>query len=287
MRKWFYVLELDGGYFYVGISDNFVRRHRQHVSGKGAVWTKLHEPVRVLFQHQHEVANYRAAELIENEITVRMMIEHGWQKVRGGFFCALEDENVEGALRSHGHWDRVLQSTLAPAQTPGDWSAAMQTVLTLAEGYHAANASVEARDTLLTHLMSLREHRHWRPDLEPGLEEKFWGAKGVLRVLLSIRHNRVIGFKLQDPFAVLASGMQMGRGAVQPWAHLFLIAWDIYRPDATDAQYRRVEDYCAAPAPRVPDRRYDPFVSLLFPEMRWRLREDAALAVGDGSPPPH
>lgn len=283
MRKWFYVLELTGDHFYVGISDNFVRRHRQHMNGKGAVWTKLHEPIRVLFQHQHDVADYRAAELLENEITVRMMIEHGWKRVRGGFFCAVDDKDVEAQLRSHGHWDRVLQSTLAPAQSPSDWATAMQTLLPLAEGYHAANASDAARDQLLAHLMGLREHRHWRPDLEPALEEKFWGAKGVLRVLLSIRCNRVIGFKLQDVFAVLCSGMQMGRGAAQPWTHLFLIAWDAYRPNATNAQHQRVEDLAAGSSQRVPDRRYDPFVSLLFPEMRWRLREAAAQAAGGGA----
>lgn len=135
--------------------------------------------------------------------------------------------------------------------------------------------------------MSLREHQHWRPDLQPALEEKFWGAKGVLRVLLSIRYNRVIGFKLQDVFAVLTSGMQMGRGALQPWTHLFLIAWDAYRPNATDAQHQRVEYFSEDPSQRVPDRRYDPFVSLLFPEMRWRLQEVAAQAVGDGAQPRH
>jgi hypothetical protein len=154
---------------------------------------------------------------------------------------------------------------------------------TLTESYQAANANDVARDPLLAHLMGLREHRHWRPDPEPALEEKFWGAKGVLRVLLSIRCNRVIGFKLQDVFAVLTSGMQMGRGAVQPWTHLFLIASDAYRPDATDAQHRRVEDFAADSSQRVPDRRYDPFVSLLFPEMRWRLRKAAAQAAGDGA----
>lgn len=220
-------------------------------------------------------------------MTVRIMIERGWQKVRGGFFCALDDKDVEAQLRSHGHWDRVLQSTLAPAQPPSDWATAMQTLLTLAEAYHAASASDAARAPLLAHLLGLREHHHWRPDLEAALEEKFWGAKGVLRVLLSIRCNRVIGFKLQDVFAVLCSGMQMGRGAAQPWTHLFLIAWDAYRPDATDAQHQRVEDFAADSSQRVPDRRYDPFVSLLFPEMRWHLREAPAEAGGDGAHPRH
>ena len=61
MKKWFYVLELAGGRYYVGISNNLVRRARQHHEGKGAVWTKLHSPVNLLFQHEHDVPDEHAA----------------------------------------------------------------------------------------------------------------------------------------------------------------------------------------------------------------------------------
>ncbi|WP_442953020.1 GIY-YIG nuclease family protein [Paucibacter sp. B51] len=57
MRKWFHVSELTGDRLYVGISDNFIRRHRQHMNGKGAMWSRLHESIRVLFRYQYEVAN--------------------------------------------------------------------------------------------------------------------------------------------------------------------------------------------------------------------------------------
>jgi predicted GIY-YIG superfamily endonuclease len=272
VRKWFYVLELAGGNFYVGISGNAKRRHQQHIEGKGAAWARLHKPKRVLFQHEHEVADCRAAELLENEITVRLMCEHGWKKVRGGYFCALDESSVEASLRAHGHWIRVLQSTVRASTTLTDWSSALESLLQLAECYFVNGAKISDRDALFAQMCNLRAHHHWRPDLEPALEEQFWGSKGVLRVLLSIRLNRVIGFKLQDPFAVLHAGLQMGSAGQQPWAHLFLLAWDAYQPDCTETQLKRVSTYLASSSKRVPNRRFDPFVAMLFPEMRWRIQ---------------
>jgi len=272
MRKWFYVLELTGGYYYVGISNNLVQRTAQHQGGAGAAWTKLHPPTRVLFQHEHEVADYRAAELIENEITVRLMIEHGWTKVRGGFFCATSEAEVEKSLKAHGHWDRVLQSTVAPQAAPVDWLESWTEVSRLARVFHCDGCTKESRDALLAYLLGLRCHRNWRPDLEPGLDEAYWGPRGVLRVLLSLQADKVIGFKLQDAFAVLCAGMQMGRGGRQPWGHLFLAAWDAYSPSATSDQERRVQAWLSEVSSRTPDLRYDEVTSVLFPELRWRLR---------------
>lgn len=91
MKKWFYVLELASGRYYVGISNNVVRRARKHHEGKGAVWTKLYSPVNVLFQHEHDLPDEHAAYKIEKEMTVKLMVEHGWKKVRGGYFCAISD----------------------------------------------------------------------------------------------------------------------------------------------------------------------------------------------------
>lgn len=149
MRKWFYVLELADGHFYVGMSSNFVQRWRQHTEGQGAVWTSLHPPVGVLFQRGHEVADLRAAELIENEITVRLMLEHGWRRVRGGFFCGTTEEQVQHELRAHGHWDRVLQASVAPAAAPLDWTQALERVIKLAVAFHDGGCDAQARDALV------------------------------------------------------------------------------------------------------------------------------------------
>lgn len=273
MRKWFYVLRLAENRYYVGISNNFVRRSRQHHEGIGAVWTQRYPPIGVLFQHQHEVADDRAAELIENEITVRLMIEHGWRNVRGGYFCTVDDHQVEQALRAHGHWDRVLQNSIGVTGAPDDWLVAVQEVCELARSFHEGGCTEEARDAVLARLLGLRRHRYWRPELEPGLEERFWGARGILRVLLTLQADRIIGFKLTYPYEVLRSGMQMGSLTKQPWSHLFLAAWEAYRPTATPAQDRWVAANRDRSLECCPDRRYDAITSIFFPELRWRLNE--------------
>jgi predicted GIY-YIG superfamily endonuclease len=272
MRKWFYVLELTGGHYYAGISNNIVRRARQHQQGHGAVWTQLHPPIRVLFQHEHDVADDRAAERIENEMTVQLMVEHGWKRVRGGYFSATSEEQAAHSLRAHGYWDRVLQSTIEPAQKPSDWDGAIQDALRLAVSYHESGGQDAARDLLVASLMSLRQHRYWSSDFDPGLEEQFWGRRGILRVLLTFQVDRVIGSKLQDPYAVLCAGMHMGRAGSCPWGHLFLAAWEAFNPTATPAQQESVRSKFGDRSTFAADHRFDAFVSVLFPPMRARLR---------------
>lgn len=278
MRKWFYVLKLTDSCYYVGIADDFVRRSHQHHEGVGAVWTQRHPPVGVLFQHQHEVVDNKAAELLENEITIRMMVEHGWRNVRGGYFCAVSDAKVEQALRAHGHWDRVLQSSIKMKDAPDDWQVAVRETLHLARAFHEGGSTETDRDALVSHLMGLRRHRHWRPEFESGLEEQFWGGRGILRILLTLEADRVIGYRLKFPYEVLRSGMQMGSLKKQPWSHLFLAAWDAYRPTATPVQQRQVEASRNGVDAVFPDHRYDSIVSTLFPALRWRLPAAPAAA---------
>lgn len=246
---------------------------RQHHEGIGAVWTQRHPPIKVLFQRQHEVANDKAAELIENEITVRLMVEHGWRNVRGGYFCTVDDNQVEQALRAHGHWSRVLQSSIKVVDAPDDWLVAVQEARELARSLHEEGCTGEARDAVLSCLLGLRQHRYWRPELEPGLEEQFWGARGILRVLLTLQADRVIGFRLTRPYEVLRAGMQMGSLAKQPWSHLFLAAWDAYRPTATPAQDQWIAANRKRSPEHCPDHRYDAMTSAFFPELRWRLND--------------
>jgi len=43
-----YILQLEGGNYYVGKSDNPAQRLDQHLKGKGASWTKIHRPVKLV-----------------------------------------------------------------------------------------------------------------------------------------------------------------------------------------------------------------------------------------------
>ena len=45
---WLYPIECEGGGIYVGIAKNVEARYQQHTLGKGALYTKLRRPVRLL-----------------------------------------------------------------------------------------------------------------------------------------------------------------------------------------------------------------------------------------------
>ena len=50
-----YVLELEDGYFYCGVTTNLNLRYCQHFTGRGgAKWTRLHKPIRI---HSVEVGD--------------------------------------------------------------------------------------------------------------------------------------------------------------------------------------------------------------------------------------
>lgn len=43
-----YLIECEGGTLYAGITTDVARRYAQHVSGKGARYTRSHRPVRLV-----------------------------------------------------------------------------------------------------------------------------------------------------------------------------------------------------------------------------------------------
>jgi len=81
-----YVLELNDGCYYVGITSNLNYRYSQHLSGQGAVWTRLHAPISIL-----EVCMGDAE--TEDRKTIELMKKHGFKNVRGGRYCRAELNN--------------------------------------------------------------------------------------------------------------------------------------------------------------------------------------------------
>jgi predicted GIY-YIG superfamily endonuclease len=77
-----YVLELQDGYYYVGVTYNLNQRWAQHQMGQGANWTKLHRPVRIV-----EVITDGCSRAKEDEVTQRYMDIYGRDRVRGGSWC--------------------------------------------------------------------------------------------------------------------------------------------------------------------------------------------------------
>lgn len=86
-RLWYlYVLALEDGCYYVGISRNVARRYTQHcgeVEG-GANFTKLHRPVRIVETRCSGSSKKRVAVMQECKLTIQYAAKYGADKVRGG-----------------------------------------------------------------------------------------------------------------------------------------------------------------------------------------------------------
>ena len=75
-----YVLECEGGKFYVGKTGDGERRLKQHISGQGAQWTKMHKPKRIVDYYKN------AKDSDEKKVFESMVKKHGASKVRGAHF---------------------------------------------------------------------------------------------------------------------------------------------------------------------------------------------------------
>lgn len=82
-----YVLELEDGFYYVGMSRNVEKRFRSHSIGKGANWTKLHKPIRIIESRETKYTSMAPASKLEDQLTLEMAKKYGYHKVRGGGYC--------------------------------------------------------------------------------------------------------------------------------------------------------------------------------------------------------
>lgn len=90
-----YILELEGGNFYVGQTININERLKLHKKGKsGADWTKKHSPLGLYETKETPYTSVQAALKLENRTTIWCMKKFGWKKVRGGDFCTLDEKRL-------------------------------------------------------------------------------------------------------------------------------------------------------------------------------------------------
>ena len=78
-----YVLQLEGGKWYVGKTDNPGMRLEDHKQGHGSQWTRKYNPVKV----KKIVPD--CDEYDEDKYTLKYMKKHGMENVRGGSFCQM------------------------------------------------------------------------------------------------------------------------------------------------------------------------------------------------------
>ena len=72
-----YVLECEDGNVYVGKTTKGEKRLKQHIDGRGAEWTKMHKPKRVMQYYTN------ANDADERKVTDQMIKKYGAKKVRG------------------------------------------------------------------------------------------------------------------------------------------------------------------------------------------------------------
>ena len=90
-----YILELQDGCYYVGKSDNPIKRFQEHLNGSGSAWTRKHHPVKLLETIQN------ASAFDEDKYTKIYMSKYGINKVRGGTYTAIDlTEEQEDLLRN-------------------------------------------------------------------------------------------------------------------------------------------------------------------------------------------
>jgi predicted GIY-YIG superfamily endonuclease len=108
--SWVYVFRLAGGKWYVGFTRDPERRIYEHYDGRGAEWTKLHPPERV-------VAIRPGDEVTEQQVTLQMMKRYGWQHVRGSIWCQI---GLAGPPPSLADKRRPRCYRIRPPQHPDD-----------------------------------------------------------------------------------------------------------------------------------------------------------------------
>lgn len=82
-----YVLSLQGGFYYIGMSRNVEARFKKHLKGKGANWTRRYKPIAVIKTINTELTNDAEAALLEDKLTLEYAETYGTDKVRGGGYC--------------------------------------------------------------------------------------------------------------------------------------------------------------------------------------------------------
>lgn len=94
-RKFLYVLELEDDCFYIGQTNDLVRRFRQHSEqlGKGSIWTYLHKPIRLIQYWDLGEYTQEGAMQFENKLTLEFINKFGFSKVRGGEYVFTDEQH--------------------------------------------------------------------------------------------------------------------------------------------------------------------------------------------------
>ena len=85
-RKFLYALLLEDNHYYIGQTDDLVRRFRQHSEqiGEGSIWTFYYRPIKMVEFWDLGEYTQEGAMQFENELTINYLNKFGIENVRGG-----------------------------------------------------------------------------------------------------------------------------------------------------------------------------------------------------------
>ena len=89
-----YILKLQDERYYVGKSENPMKRYQEHMNGSGSAWTRKYKPIGI------EKVIEKASPFDEDKYVKIYMSRYGIEKVRGGAHTSIElPEDQEDMLR--------------------------------------------------------------------------------------------------------------------------------------------------------------------------------------------
>lgn len=162
------------------------------------------------------------------------------------------------------------------------WRQGINEYLDLALHYYDSDHADDARAEVLSKVDELEESGVWHRGFEALREWGFYGMRGVLPALLSIKRNRPVSYSSKlTVFQVMEAGLRTGHGGVgqHAYAILYLWAYRSFKPQMTEKNRLWLSNYAhrikkSVDAGETTYRRhcgYDEAISMLFPELESQL----------------
>lgn len=117
-----------------------------------------------------------------------------------------------------------------------EWRWLLSVYLDAAVAYAKSDYSDELKMPVLTAESNLDYSSYRNRSFGVLREERFFGWHGVLPVILSIRHNRPIGFKVSTAYQVLEAGLRQSSSHRRAFTILYLWACKTFKPTLTKDQ---------------------------------------------------